>query len=73
MTIDDLMEKILPLSTGRFRFVLTMENTRFFSSPVSKDELLLRFKDMCDHPELTHLEYESKTEYTPGHYVWKVF
>lgn len=60
--IDDVVEEVLPLSTGRFRFRLVVAGMVFHSEPVTKDRFLMEFENMlADHPDLSAVQYEVKS------------
>lgn len=74
MTIDEAVEEVLPLSTGRFRFVMIVEGMLFYSGVARKEVLVGKFDDMFyNQPNFSAVQYESKTEYSPGQLVWKTF
>lgn len=71
--IDKAVEEVLPMSTGRFRYRLVVEEIYFHSAPLDKEKFLGLWEDMTSHSDLSNVQYESKVEYTPGNYIWQTF
>lgn len=71
--IQKAVDDVLPLSRGRFRFVLIVEGISFYSQPRHKDNFLAEWETMTGHPSLPRVQYESRSEYTPGNYIWQTF
>lgn len=72
-SIDEAVKEVLPLSRGRFRFRLIVEGLNFYSEPLSTDKFLETWEVLADHKDLSSVQYESKSEYTPGNYIWQTF
>lgn len=71
--IEKAVAEVLPLSTGRFRYRLVVEGIYFHSAPLDKEKFLGLWEDMTSHSDLSCVQYESKSEYTPGNYIWQTF
>lgn len=73
MNIEEAVNKVLKDSTGRFRYRMVVSGMVFHSEPLLKDRFLMEFDNMLDKGDLHSVQYESKTEYTPGNHVWQTF
>jgi hypothetical protein len=72
-TIEDAVAEVLSLSRGRFRFVLNVDGLDFYSEPRYKENFIDEWETMAGHVDLSRVQYESKTEYRPGFYIWMTF
>jgi hypothetical protein len=72
-SIEEAVNGVLKDSTGRFRYRLIVARINFFSEPLTKDRFILEYENILDHAELSAVQYEGKTEYTPGKYMWQTF
>ena len=72
-SIEEAVAQVEKGSTGRYRFRLLFEGIYFHSAPQDKGAFIALWETMVGRPELSAVQYESRTEYTPGHYVWQTF
>jgi hypothetical protein len=73
LNIEEAVNKVIKDSTGRFRYRLIVGGINFFSEPLTKDRFILEYDNILEHVELSAVQYESKSEYTPGNYIWQTF
>ena len=73
MNIKEAVEVVLNDSTGRFRYRMVVAGLTFHSEPLRKERFLMEYDNLVNHADLTAIQYESKTEYTPGSFIWQTF
>lgn len=71
--IEYAVEEALKKGTGRLRFLMTVEGLSFFSEPLKKEAFLMKWHILIGHADLSRVQYESKSEYTPGNHIWQNF
>lgn len=71
--ILEAVETVEANSRGRYRYRMNIAGLDFYSEPVPKDRFVMEYNNMVDYDEFTGVQYESKTEYTPGNYIWQTF
>lgn len=71
--IEEAVEAVKPDCRGRYRYRLSVAGLDFFSEPVPKDRFLMEYGKIADHEDFIGVQFESKSEYTPGNYIWQTF
>jgi hypothetical protein len=71
--IEEALEEIKADCRGRYRFRLSFAGLSFYSEPVPRDRFLMEYAKISGHDDFTGVQYESKSEYTPGNYIWQTF
>lgn len=71
--IEEAVETVKADCRGRYRYRLGVAGLDFYSEPVPKDRFIMEYDNMVDHADFNGVQYESKSEYTPGNYIWQTF
>lgn len=71
--IEEAVETVKADCRGRYRYRMSVAGLDFYSEPVPKDRFIMEYDQMLDHVDFTGVQYESRSEYTPGNYIWQTF